>query len=738
MRNYPDRSVIIAFSLMFTALATGPVSRYFARLQLVAENKRIDRERELSTALESALCTVDDAETGQRGFLLTDDPAYLVPFADANASVNTQIRRVTDLTAGDPEAQAAVSRLQTLVRQKFAELNRTIEAERVSPNSARAIVQFGRGKATMDQIRQVIGDLRKRTITDLDAREAVLRVDLAHTAVMFAAVTVVSFMILVVSFVFVLRFMNSARRAEALLRAAKVQAESASHAKSAFLANMSHEIRTPMTAIVGFSELLLSPGQSLSDRQDALQVIRRNARHLLDLINDVLDLSRIEAGKMEAHRIECDLPRALSEVASMIRSRAVEKGLAFRVQFNGPIPRLIHTDPLRLRQILVNLLGNAIKFTSSGEVRLCVSCPAASGQNEPAGLIRFDIADTGIGMNPEQISRLFQPFSQADESTTRKFGGSGLGLDISRRLAQMLGGDVTVHSVAGMGSTFSLTIDGHPISGVELITDASALLLEDSMGSTSLGAVSLSGSVLVAEDGPDNQQLIRYLLERTGVKATIAVNGRIAVDLARNQKFDLILMDMQMPELDGYGATSELRRRGINVPIIALTAHAMNDDRNKCIAAGCTDYLTKPLDTELLLKALAKYLNAATGETSAKSCPEASGSIRSRFAGDVQMQEVVSRFVSALPGRVRELQKLLKENNRSELRLAVHRLKGAGGGYGFSCISELAAALEIRLEGDTAAAETANAVAELVDLIRRVEGYSLADELQEVRSAVAA
>jgi response regulator RpfG family c-di-GMP phosphodiesterase len=216
------------------------------------------------------------------------------------------------------------------------------------------------------------------------------------------------------------------------------------------------------------------------------------------------------------------------------------------------------------------------------------------------------------------------------------------------------------------------------------------------------------------------------------------VNGRIAVDLARNQKFDLILMDMQMPELDGYGATSELRRRGINVPIIALTAHAMNDDRNKCIAAGCTDYLTKPLDTELLLKALAKYLNAATGETSAKSCPEASGSIRSRFAGDVQMQEVVSRFVSALPGRVRELQKLLKENNRSELRLAVHRLKGAGGGYGFSCISELAAALEIRLEGDTAAAETANAVAELVDLIRRVEGYSLADELQEVRSAVAA
>ena len=389
------------------------------------------------------------------------------------------------------------------------------------------------------------------------------------------------------------------------LKRAEAAAQAASRAKSDFLTNMSHEIRTPMTAIVGFSELLLQPVQTLSDRHDALQVIRRNARHLLDLINDVLDLSRIEAGKMVTCRTTTDLIHTLGEVASMMRSRAVEKGLGFRVQFKGPIPRRIQTDPLRLRQILVNLLGNAIKFTADGEVRLVVSCPPvgvgsdAPGKEVLGKQVRFDIADTGIGMTADQMARLFQPFTQADESTTRKFGGSGLGLDISRRLSKMLGGDITVHSIPGVGSTFTLTIDGSPLEDVQTTTDATALLLGTSVETATFEQNKVAGHVLLAEDGPDNQRLIRHLLERAGAKVTIAENGRLAVDKARAAPFDLILMDMQMPELDGYGATSELRRRGIQVPIIALTAHAMSDDREKCIAAGCTDYLTKPLDSEL-------------------------------------------------------------------------------------------------------------------------------------------
>jgi PAS domain S-box-containing protein len=533
------------------------------------------------------------------------------------------------------------------------------------------------------------------------------------------------------------------------LKHAEAAAEAASRAKSDFLTNMSHEIRTPMTAIVGFSELLLQPVQSLSDRQDALQVIRRNARHLLDLINDVLDLSRIEAGKMEISRTTSDLIQMLGDVASMMRSRAVEKGLEFSVQFQGPIPRTIQTDPLRLRQILVNLLGNAIKFTASGEVRLVVSCPVVGhGSEAPGTDVRFEITDTGIGMTPEQMSRLFQPFTQADESTTRKFGGSGLGLDISKRLAQLLGGDITVQSVAGVGSTFTLSIDGSPMKDVQVITDATALLLGSSREKADSREIKFTGHVLLAEDGPDNQRLIRHLLERAGATVSIAENGRLAVDKARAEAFDLILMDMQMPELDGYGATSELRRRGIQIPIIALTAHAMSDDRDKCIAAGCTDYLTKPLDTELLLATVGRYLSAlkpanpsqlsASPASASPALPVVTHSIQSRFAGDQRMIDIINQFVAALPARVMELLKLLETNDLPKLQMAVHRLKGSGGGYGFTPISELAAVAEKLLKDETNSDAVRSAIQDLVELIRRVDGYDRSLETTEICAPAAA
>ena len=537
-------------------------------------------------------------------------------------------------------------------------------------------------------------------------------------------------------------------------RRQEAAAEAASRAKSDFLTNMSHEIRTPMTAIVGFSELLLQPVQTLSEKQDALQVIRRNARHLLDLINDVLDLSKIEAGKMVTCRTTTDLVHTLADVASMMRSRAAEKGLGFRVRFQGPIPRKIQTDPLRLRQILVNLLANAIKFTANGEVRLVVSCPNAGPGSEALGKdVRFDIADTGIGMTAEQMARLFQQFTQADESTTRKFGGSGLGLGISKRLAQLLGGDITVQSIFGAGSTFTLTIDGSPLEDVETIADAAALLLGTSVETAGLEESKIAGHVLLAEDGADNQRLIRHLLERAGAKVTIAENGRLAVDKARAEPFDLILMDMQMPELDGYGASSELRRRGIKIPIIALTAHAMSDDREKCIAAGCTDYLTKPLDTGLLLKTVCQYLPqgpqtqpsavvqpASAGEPT--QAPEALTaipvSIKSRFRGNAGMIEVIDQFVAALPQRVSELLRLIESNSLTELRLAVHRLKGAGGSYGFTPISEFSARAEQLLKDELSVDAARSAIQELVELIRRVEGYDRALETAQISSPTAA
>ena len=251
--------------------------------------------------------------------------------------------------------------------------------------------------------------------------------------------------------------------AEELMHA-REDAEAASRSKSEFLANMSHEIRTPMSAILGFAEMLLQKSPEECKEIGCVQIIRRNSLHLLELINDILDLSKVEAGQMKVERISFDLPALLSEVISLMRPRATEKGLAFGVTFEGPIPRLIQSDAFRLRQILINLLGNALKFTESGKIDVRVTEEESGGPNI---VLRVDVIDSGIGMTPEQVERLFQPFTQGDASITRKFGGTGLGLTICRQLAKLLGGNVTVTSQLGFGSTFTLKIDGGPSAGVE-------------------------------------------------------------------------------------------------------------------------------------------------------------------------------------------------------------------------------------------------------------------------------
>ena len=520
----------------------------------------------------------------------------------------------------------------------------------------------------------------------------------------------------------------------------KERAEQASRAKSAFLANMSHEIRTPMTAILGYADTMLEPDQTLSDRQDCLQTIRRNARHLLELINDILDLSKIEADKMTLENVPTDLPRLLSDVVSLVRPKAVEKALSFSFEVSGPIPRQIQTDPLRLRQVLLNLLGNAVKFTSKGEVRLRVACE----NDGPDGQLLFDVHDTGIGISAEQMSRLFQPFSQADDSTTRRFGGSGLGLTISKRLALLLGGEVTAQSAPGQGSTFTVSIPVRDLDGASMIEDVTEAVLPKPPDDRLLQTWQLHGRVLLVEDGPDNQRLICMHLRRAGLDVAVAENGREGVDVtlaaeASGRPFELILMDMQMPELDGYGATSELRRRGYQRPIVALTAHAMAEDRDKCLAAGCTDYLSKPVERNLLLSKVAAHLRQETPQE-----PAASGSpaprrqaLRSTFGYDPDMQEALADFVSKLPQRVDQMADLLCKGDLEELRRQMHQLKGAGGGYGFPAISELASAAEQRVRANDTLDAVAAGVRSLIELIRSIEGYDKSREAHRAAEGAA-
>jgi PAS domain S-box-containing protein len=391
-------------------------------------------------------------------------------------------------------------------------------------------------------------------------------------------------------------------------------AQAATKAKSEFLANMSHEIRTPMTAILGYADVLLG---NLRDPEDveAAQTIKRNGVYLLDLINDILDLSKIEAGRLEIELTSCSPGAILSEVVSLMRIRAAAKNLRLEMESPGPIPETIRSDPLRLRQILINLIGNAVKFTDAGLVRVVMRL--IEGDDGQAKM-QFDVTDTGIGMTDNQMAKLFQPFAQGDISASRKFGGTGLGLIISKRLAEVLGGDIAVRSAAGEGSAFRLTVAAGPLRDVRMITDLAAAINHTAPAGQMPAdvPVRLSCRLLLAEDGFDNQRLISFLLRTAGAAVEVAENGRVAVDLvlaARQdgEAFELILMDMQMPVMDGYEATRRLRAEGFTGPIIALTAHAMAGDRERCLEAGCNDYISKPVDRNSLLRIVAQHVPAS-------------------------------------------------------------------------------------------------------------------------------
>ena len=395
------------------------------------------------------------------------------------------------------------------------------------------------------------------------------------------------------------------------LKVAQAQAESSSRSKSEFLANMSHEIRTPMTAILGYADILAEHGHhglSSNDSIVCIDTIKKNGEHLLSIINDILDISKIEAEKMTAEKIEVSPVQIVQDVTELMRVKSKAKGLSLDVQFPHSIPKRIFTDPTRLRQILVNLVGNAIKFTEVGGVTISVRMDEQVSER-----IVFDIMDTGIGLSEEQIARLFRPFEQADTSMTRKFGGTGLGLRISKRLAEILGGDITVRCLPNGGSVFSASVSTGCLSNVdrlELTINGPFDQLANESKKNEIRPQSnkcLEGvKIMVVEDGPDNQRLISFHLKKAGASVEVIENGRLAVErltedgrlegpLSKEIDFHVILMDMQMPEMDGYTATRLLREKGCQLPILALTAHAMDIEQDKCLEAGCNLRLTKPI-----------------------------------------------------------------------------------------------------------------------------------------------
>lgn len=548
-------------------------------------------------------------------------------------------------------------------------------------------------------------------------------------------------------------FALTRKAAEDKLRNTLLETQTISEAKSAFLANTSHELRTPMGAILGYADLLMTPNISPLERANFIRTIRRNGRHLLELVDRILDHAKIEAGQLDVARSSCALDRIVADVEALMQVRAGAKGVTLDVEYETHIPEIIETDPLRVRQILVNLIGNAIKFTPEGEVRLIISLERHNGLAE----LRFAVVDNGPGIDPAKLDEMFDPFVQADMSTQRIYGGTGLGLAISKELAGLLGGRLQAESQIGAGSTFIFTLHLGPTSELGDLVDA-RVAIEPTRVRTRTHSGMQGTRVLVAEDGFDNQRLIELYLQRVGAITTLAANGAVAVAayetaLDDERPFDIILMDMQMPVIDGYEATRTLREMGCQTPIIALTAHAMVGARDDCLAAGCDDYFVKPIDFDALFSAMLTRLGHQSDSVLIPFDPEfqddtrddtrdrgveyearivSESSIAIDFDGNsipvpieptdsqaqfaAQLASLARDFTNRLPERVAKLQGALSSGDLEQVRFLAHRLRGTAGTYGLVRVSELAFGIMNAADNDQQLPQIRGYVEELVEL----------------------
>ena len=514
------------------------------------------------------------------------------------------------------------------------------------------------------------------------------------------------------------------------LSQAKEQAESASHSKSAFLANMSHEIRTPMNAILGLTHLALRDPEASPAQYERLNKVAGAAKRLLSIINDVLDISKIEAGKLTLENTDFSLAHVIATAHDQVAERAEAKHLPINIEIDPQLPPLLRGDPLRIQQVLVNFLSNAIKFSDQGSIALSARL---LGENEKGLRVRFAVSATGVGISPEVQSRLFIPFEQADSSTTRRYGGTGLGLAISSRLVQAMQGEIDVESAPGRGSTFWFTA---LLAPARYTAQAAA---SDS-GQPAPPLLRRGAKVLLAEDNEINEEVASELLRLAGLIVDVARDGGEAVAMASRQHYDLVLMEIQMPVMDGFAATRGMRALPgwADIPIIAVTADAFSDTRASCLAAGMNDHITKPFDPAKLYALLASWLPPVTGKPAASADAASEAGLAGIPGLDVKAglravrgkmgsyRRLLGNFAETHDGDFSRIQQCIADGNHEEAVRLAHSLKGVAATLGAHDVQRTALALELALKENPQAAPVGLLI-EQVALAYRGLSQSLAE-----------
>ncbi|MDB4756177.1 response regulator [Mariniblastus sp.] len=485
------------------------------------------------------------------------------------------------------------------------------------------------------------------------------------------------------------------RMLEIFLAEKNAALQAANQAKSDFLANISHEIRTPMNSILGFADVLRRGyGENEAVRRNYSQMIFSNGRHLLDLINQILDLSKIESENLKIEKSKCQPHTLAQDVTQTFHLEASKKGIELKFQVQGKVPSFIISDASLIRQVLTNVLGNAIKFTDQGSVGILLKFVDGITPK-----IEFQISDSGIGMTEEETKRIFDPFRQADPSVEMRYGGTGLGLAISKKILALLGGTIQVSSQIETGSLFTIAIETGDLVDVEMIDAESAQKLVVETNAGQFGWEFDSKKVLIADDGLENRELVSLVLREVGIEVETAEDGRIAVEMAMKNDFDLILMDMQMPGLNGHAATQKLRSLGCDLPIFALTANAMKGFEKNCMASGCTGFLTKPIDIDSMLATLAIHLDGteikAGGDKDPGNYHRDLKTLTSNLPTEIpEVALIVKNFIPKLHETVEAIQIAAQGDDVEELHQLAHWLAGSAGTLGFPDFTETAQQLE--------------------------------------------